>query len=90
MNHNRIATRCLKYLNVVFGILMLVVLCLNLESIIHNNAHNHVEPLLKRNELNFAGRFLNEEAYDILSQRCVECHQSAVLIITGLNGNFVF
>ena len=67
---------------------MLVVLCLNLETILHNNAHKKVDPLLKK-AFDFAGHSLNKAAADILHQRCTDCHQSAVQIITELNSNLI-
>lgn len=90
MNHKRVTSGFVKYFNLLLGVLMLVVLSLNLESIFH----------CKRNELldydlgiesNVLQRYLgvlqDEETSQKLVQTCHECHDEALESVIGFNGN---
>lgn len=76
MNHKKIAKYSLRYLNLVFGVLMLVVLSLHIELISHNKGTLRLEKL-KNSSLP-------------KDQTCQTCQNQTIEKLTHLSGNHFF
>lgn len=76
MNHKKIAKYSLRYLNLVFGALMLVVLSLHIELISHNKGTLRLE--------NLKNSSLPKD------QQCQTCQNQTIEKLTLLSGYFNF
>lgn len=74
MNHSKFVSGLLKYLNITFAILMLVVLSLDIEQIFHNKRifdHFSLEN--------------DTQAFRDLFKMCQKCQTESLSLITNLN-----
>jgi hypothetical protein len=76
MDHNKIIKNCLKYLNITFGVLMIIVVSLNIEQIFHNK---RIVKIDFSNENN--GKVFHIKLYE----KCQDCQHEAFVKITRLN-----
>ena len=75
MDHSKLVSQCVKYFNFLVGVLMLVVLSLNIDSIFHNRHH-----------LNIIKQQQQQQLIDLSQvEKCETCRQDAMSIITRFN-----
>ncbi len=91
MSHQQTSfvTKCVKYLNVVLGILMLVLACLNLESILHSSTHEQADfEADKQTYWNHLGILQEERTARLFIEKCDHCHTAAIKAIVSFNSRF--
>ena len=91
MDHNKVVRLSLKYLNIAFGVLMIVVLSLSLESIQHSRRLTNIHELVLLKNLKTTNAFDEKAAPDrVKVLQCQSCNNDALRIITIFNGKTGF
>jgi hypothetical protein len=79
MNHKKLIYKIVKYLNFLFGILMLVVLSLYIENFFHNKKHNFESDY----------KIGNETGKNFMTA-CSKCRSASQSFINTLSGKKYF
>ena len=83
LKQNSIKNLGLKYLNIVFSILMLVVFSLNIDQIVHKKRISKAEHLY--DVLNYSN-----DLKPIIIDQCKTCKNHAYVIMSNLNSKILF
>ena len=75
----------LKYLNLVFGVLMVVIFSLNIEQIVHNKRISRLEHSFDVSNNSAAQKYIETRSLDSYMANCKSCLNNAYIIMINLN-----